>query len=144
MSDRSSDCYRFDGDHHLICLNGKTAREESRYNGRNPRAKSNKYHIVDNCRRCKYKALCFAPVKNKKAFVRAFDANEEMYLYKKEAHGNLLSIEGIEMRVNRSSQIEARSGSSIRTWTMKGKEGGWKRYPQRLSSSRSVTSSGRF
>ena len=110
VSGRSFDCYRFDGNHQLVCLNGKTAREESCYNGRHPRAKSNKYYIVDNCRRCKYKALCFAPVKNKKASVRVFEANEELYLYKKEARENLLSVKGIEMRVNRSSQVEGAFG----------------------------------
>ena len=33
-----------------------------------------------------------------------------MYLYKEEARQNLLSIKGIEMRVNRSSQVEGAFG----------------------------------
>lgn len=110
VSGNSLDYYKFNGDHQLVCLNGKTAREESCYNGRHARAKSNKYYIIDNCRRCKYKALCFTPIKSKKASVRVFETNEEMYLFKQEARENLLSIKGIEMRVNRSSQVEGTFG----------------------------------
>lgn len=110
VSGNSFDYYKFNSDHKLVCLNGKIAREESCYNGRHTRAKNNKYYIIDNCRRCKYKALCFAPIKNKKAFVRVFETNEEMYLFKQEARENLLSRKGIEMRVNRSSQVEGTFG----------------------------------
>lgn len=94
----------------MVCLNGKIAREESCYNGRHARAKSNKYYIIDNCRKCKYKALCFTPIKSKKAFVRVFETNKEMYLFKQETRENLLLINGIEMRVNRSSQVEGTFG----------------------------------
>lgn len=94
----------------MVCLNGKIAREESCFNSRHARAKSNKYHIIDNCRRCKYKVLCFTPIKSKKAFVRVFETNKEMYLFKQEARENLLSINGIEMRVSRSSQVEGTFG----------------------------------
>lgn len=94
----------------MVCLNGKIAREESCYNGRHARAKSNKYYIIDNCRKCKYKVLCFTPIKSKKAFVRVFETNKEIYLIKQEARENLLSINGIVMRVNRSSQVEGTFG----------------------------------
>lgn len=110
VSGNSFDYYKFNSDHKLVCLNGKIAREESCYNGRHTKAKNNKYYIIDNCRRCKYKALCFTPIKNKKAFVRVFETNEEMYLFKQEARENLLSRKGIEMRVNRSSQVEGTFG----------------------------------
>ena len=33
------DYYRFNNNHELICLNGKTAREENYYYGRHPKAK---------------------------------------------------------------------------------------------------------
>ncbi len=110
VSGSGFDYYRFNSDHQLVCLNGKVAREESCYNGRHARAKNNKYYIIDNCRRCKCKVLCFTPIKNKKALARVFEANEEMYLFKREARENLLSRKGIEMRVNRSSQVEGTFG----------------------------------
>lgn len=49
-------------------------------------------------------------LENKKSLVRVFEINEEMYLFKQEARDNLLSIKGIEMRVNRSSQVEGTFG----------------------------------
>lgn len=110
VSGNGFDYYRFNGDHQLVCLNGRIAREESCYNGRHARAKNNKYYIIDNCRRCKYKGLCFAPTKDKRASARVFEASEEMYLFKQEARENLLSRKGIEMRVNRSSQVEGAFG----------------------------------
>ena len=100
------DYYHFNNKHELVCLNEKIAKEENYYYGRHPRAKNNKFYVIDNCRRCKYKEICFTPIKNKKAFVRVFETNEEMYLYRKTARKNLLSVKGIEMRVNRSSQVE--------------------------------------
>ena len=110
VSGENIDYYHFNENHDLVCLNGKIAREETYYNGRHARAKNNKYYVIDNCRRCKYKELCFTPVKNKKTFVRVFETSEEMYLYRKTARENLLSVKGIEMRVNRSSQVEGTFG----------------------------------
>lgn len=110
VSGNKFDHYHFNNNHELICLNGKTAREENYYYGRHPKAKNNKFYIIDNCRRCKYKQVCFTPVKNKKSFERVFETSEEMYLYRKTVRENLLSVKGIEMRVNRSSQVEGTFG----------------------------------
>lgn len=109
VSGENTDYYKFVNGK-LICLNGKTAIEKSEHNGRHPRAKNNKFYVIENCRRCKYKQVCFKPIKNKKATSRVFETNEEMYLYKEEARQNLLSTKGIEMRVNRSSQVEGAFG----------------------------------
>lgn len=105
VSGENIDYFHFE-DHKLICLNGKIAIELSVFNGRHTRAKNNKFYLIDNCRRCRLKPLCFKPIKNKKATFRVFETNEELYVYKKEATSNLLSAKGIEMRVNRSSQVE--------------------------------------
>lgn len=110
VSGNNFDYYEFNDNHQLVCLNNKIAREESFYCGRHAKAKNNKFYIIDNCKRCKYKGLCFTPIKNKKSFVRVFETNEEMYIYRKTARENLLSVKGIEMRVNRSSQVEGTFG----------------------------------
>ena len=109
VSGENVDYYKFINGN-LVCLNGKTAIEKTEHNGRHPRAKNNKFYVVENCRRCKYKQICFKPIKNKKATSRIFETNEEMYLFKEEARQNLLSVKGIEMRVNRSSQVEGAFG----------------------------------
>ena len=110
VSGLNVDYFYFNEHHQLICLNNKVAKETDNYNGRHSHSKSNKFYVIENCRRCKYKELCFIPIKNKKTFVRVFETNEEMYRYKKEARENLLSTKGIEMRVNRSSQVEGTFG----------------------------------
>ena len=109
VSGNNVDLYRFDN-HKLICLNGKTAAEKAVYYGRHPKSKGAKFYLIDNCHRCIYKELCRKPVKDKKANFRVFETSEEMYFYKQEARNNLLSIKGIEMRVNRSSQVEGAFG----------------------------------
>lgn len=109
VSGNNIDLYHFDN-HKLICLNGKTAVEHTTYYGRHPKSKGAKFYLIENCRRCIYKELCRKPVKDKRANFRVFETSEEMYLYKQEARSNLLSIKGIEMRVNRSSQVEGAFG----------------------------------
>ena len=109
VSGENIDYYKFVNGK-LICINGKTAIEKSECYGRHPKAKNNRFYIIENCCRCKYKQACFKPIKNKKSTYRVFETNEEMYLYKEEARQNLLSIKGIEMRVNRSSQVEGAFG----------------------------------
>lgn len=105
VSGENIDYFKFENGK-LICLNGKIAIELSFYNGRHPRAKNNKFYLIEDCRRCRYKKLCFKPIKNFKAISRVFETKEELFVYKEEAKANLLSIKGIEMRVNRSSQVE--------------------------------------
>lgn len=109
ISGENIDYYKF-VDGKLVCLNGKTATETTQFYGRHPKAKNNKFYVIENCRRCKYKKICFKPIKNQKATFRVFETSEEMYLYKQEARENLLSVKGIEMRVNRSSQVEGAFG----------------------------------
>lgn len=109
ISGENIDYYKF-VDGKLVCLNGKTAIRTTQFYGRHPKAKNNKFYVIENCRRCKYKKICFKPIKNQKATFRVFETSEEMYLYKQEARENLLSVKGIEMRVNRSSQVEGAFG----------------------------------
>lgn len=76
VSGLNVDYFYFNEHHQLICLNNKVAKETDNYNGRHSHSKSNKFYVIENCRRCKYKELCFIPIKNKKTFVRVFETNE--------------------------------------------------------------------
>ena len=49
-------------------------------------------------------------MKNKNDNYRIFEVQEELCFYKQKALDNLLSPKGIEMRVNRSSQVEGAIG----------------------------------
>ena len=99
------DLYSFNDKEELVCLNGKTATRCSEYNGRHPKHHGYLY-VIENCKRCKYQKVCKEGVKDKKAIFRCFDVSYEFWKGKTVARENLLTGKGIEMRVNRSSQVE--------------------------------------
>ena len=65
---------------------------------------------IENCRRCKFKSYCMRTVKNKNRHERIFEACYDLWVFKNAAIRNLLSPKGIEMRINRSSQVEGGFG----------------------------------
>ena len=99
------DLYSFNDKEELVCLNGKTATRCSEYNGRHPKQHGYLY-VIENCKRCRYQKACKEGVKDKKAIFRCFDVSYEFWKGKIVARENLLTGKGIEMRVNRSSQVE--------------------------------------
>ena len=99
------DLYSFNDKEELVCLNGKTATRCSEYNGRHPKQHGYLY-VIENCKRCRYQKVCKKGIKDKKAIFRCFDVSYEFWKGKTVARENLLTIKGIEMRVNRSSQVE--------------------------------------
>lgn len=99
------DLYSFNDKEELVCLNGKTATRCSEYNGRHPKHHGYLY-VIENCKRCRYQKVCKEGVKDKKATFRCFDVSYEFWKGKTVARENLLTGKGIEMRVNRSSQVE--------------------------------------
>ena len=101
----SLDLYSFNNDKKLVCLNGKIAIQYSEYNGRHPKHHGYLY-VIENCKRCRYQQTCKAPTKDKKSSTRIFDVSYEFWNGKTLAKNNLLTAKGIEMRVNRSSQVE--------------------------------------
>lgn len=101
----SLDLYSFNDDKELICLNGKTATKYSEYNGRHPKQHGYLY-VIDGCKRCRYQKVCKSATKEKKSPNRIFDVSYEFWYGKTLAKENLLTAKGIEMRVNRSSQVE--------------------------------------
>lgn len=110
ISGSNCNLYRFDDFGNLICLNNKTARKEKVFNGRHPKKGREYFYIIDNCKMCRHKDICLEKVSNKKAQMRVFEVSEELYRFKEQAKKNLLSVKGIEMRVNRSTQVEGAFG----------------------------------
>lgn len=99
------DLYSFNEEKELICLNKKTAAKYSEYNGRHPK-KHGYLYVIEGCKRCRYQRTCKEAIKDKKLPYRIFDASYELWHGRLTAQTNLLSKKGIEMRVNRSSQVE--------------------------------------
>ena len=99
------DLYAFNEEKELFCLNRKIATKYNEFNGRHPK-KHGYLYVVENCKRCRYKKVCKEAIKDKKSDYRIFDASYELWKGRTTAQTNLLTKKGIEMRVNRSSQVE--------------------------------------
>ena len=106
---KTIDKFSVNDNNEVVCLNGKIA---SLLYGSNshPTAKNEMYYIIDSCLYCRYKNVCNKGLTKKYSDKRHFRINKEFIKYKGIARNNLLSTKGIEMRVNRSSQVEGAFG----------------------------------
>lgn len=99
--------YHIGDDGKIFCLNNKelvktNISRHSKYSG-------SEFYEVKNCRSCLYKKYCKKNLK-KKTGPRFFEINKEFLIEKEQAFKNLLSPHGIELRVNRSIQVEGTFG----------------------------------
>lgn len=97
-------------DHSLTCLNDKTTTPIASLGNRNVRRKQNVFYKIENCLYCRHKKICSHTLKHPIKNQRIFETNPSLFLFKNEARTNLLSPKGIEMRINRSSQVEGAYG----------------------------------
>ena len=102
------DLYYFNDNNQLICLNKKVATKTKSYETRIAH-KGSFLYVVESCNYCRLKKYCQFNLKEIKNY-RVFDVNYDYFHLKNQAINNLLSIKGIEMRVNRSSQVEGAFG----------------------------------
>lgn len=103
---RTIPLYTINDDLFLTCLNSKTVPPLTSFNNSHPKSQFHRFYHIPNCVYCRYKNICFSTVKNQKAKFRTFHINPFLEQYKTQARHNLLSPKGIEMRINRSSQVE--------------------------------------
>ena len=108
ISGETYDLYYFNENGDLICLNGKIALKTKEYAGRRTHKGKNLY-VIESCLYCRFKRYCQAGLKEARKY-RIFDVNYDYFKIRKQVIKNLLSPKGIEMRVNRSSQVEGAFG----------------------------------
>lgn len=108
VSGRNPSLYRID-DGILKCLSGNEG-TKVHIEGRHPRSASTSFYRIEGCNQCEFRLFCKRFHKNKDEDFRIFEVNEEFVRYKQESETNLLSAKGIEMRVNRSTQVEGAFG----------------------------------
>ena len=101
--------YHFDENKNLICLNGKIA-SKCQNGNTHSRGRETAFYHIENCRRCKFKPYCMKATKDKSRQERFFEVCYDLYVFRNQAIDNLLSSKGIEMRINRSSQVEGAFG----------------------------------
>ena len=101
--------YTFDDG--IMCLNTNIGKEISfKTNSAHQRNKDTKLYIFEGCNNCNYSYICKKNLKNKDENFRKVELNSDYELLKEQARNNLLSPKGIEIRINRSIQVEGTFG----------------------------------
>lgn len=101
--------YRINSDNTITCLNGKIGYVCESVKT-HPRKQGSTFYKIDGCNECNYKDYCKRFMKDKTENFKIFEVSQKLQNFIQEAETNLLSREGIEMRVNRSSQVEGTFG----------------------------------
>lgn len=109
VSGRNPFPYRVNSDKTITCLNGNIGQMEE-IEGRHVKNKDSYFYRVEGCSICSFSSFCKRYMSRKDADFRIFEVNEELRKLIQESETNLLSAKGIEMRVNRSSQVEGAFG----------------------------------
>ena len=103
-SGRNPDCYAYDGGR-IVCLNGLEALPAA-VPGRHPKRAGGTFVEVTGCLGCPFSDYCRRFQGNPDPGRKVFEVVEELERLKAASHANLLSVEGIEARVNRAIQAE--------------------------------------
>ena len=94
----------------VLCLNTCIGREIPFNKKHHQRYKEGTLYEFDECDNCGYAYICKKLLKNKNLNYRLYELIPDYELLKEQARNNLLSPEGIEIRVNRSIQVEGTFG----------------------------------
>ena len=95
----------------FACLNNKLGKEIPYDNYNHQKNKNSKMYIFEGCTNCGYAYICKAKLKDKDKEYRKVELNINYEKLKNEVRENLLSLEGIEIRINRSIQVEGSFGN---------------------------------
>ncbi len=104
-SARNPDCYHLNEDGTITCLNGFVGHEVLLPN-RHPRKAESVFFKIDGCNSCHWRPFCKKYMFRQDEDFKIFEVVKELERFKYQAQDNLCSIKGIEMRVNRSIQVE--------------------------------------
>lgn len=105
VNGNNPDCYQLNDDGTITCLNGLIGEEVTIENRHHKKANA-VFFKVNGCNSCSFKTYCKRFMKKQEEDFKIFEVVKEMQLFKQEATNNLLSPKGIEIRVNRSIQVE--------------------------------------
>ena len=104
-SGTNPDCYHLNNDDTITCLNGNTG-YEVKLNNRHPRKANAVFYKVDGCLNCPWAPFCKKFMREQDENYKIFEVIKDFERLKSIAHSNLCSTKGIELRVNRSIQVE--------------------------------------
>lgn len=93
------------------CMNGNEGKEIPFTKERHQKSYKTKLYEFTGCLDCPYEYKCRAKMKDRDTDYRTAELSVQFEKYKKQARDNLKSIKGIEIRVNRSIQVEGSFGN---------------------------------
>lgn len=109
VSGQNPSQYIINDDDTITCLNKKIGYELILEN-RHPKKANARFYKIEGCKDCNFKYYCKRYMNNKDEDYKIFEVNVKLQHYINESEKNLLSPKGIEMRVNRRSQVEGSFG----------------------------------
>ena len=74
------------------------------------RIKGSKLYLFEGCLNCLYEYKCREKIKDRTIDYRKYELSLKEQIYREQVKENLLSIKGIEIRINRSIQVEGTFG----------------------------------
>lgn len=104
-SGRRPALYELNNDNSITCLGGLNA-VPTEIEGRHHKLKNGLFYRVHCPEECPFMPYCRQWMKIPVAAERVFEINPEYQRLKQQARDRLLSVKGIELRVNRSCQVE--------------------------------------
>lgn len=108
VSGRNPNQYHLNDDETITCLNGNIGYKTDL--SWHHRKAGSTFYKVEGCNNCLFSIYCKRFMKEKKEDFKIFEVTIKLQKYIQQAEINLLSVEGIEMRVNRSAQVEGTFG----------------------------------
>ena len=110
VSGRNPAQYRLNPDETITCLNGNTGYAIT-LKDRHPKYSNSVFYKVVGCKDCEFNTYCKRWQKKKNENFKIFEVVVPLRRYIQQAEDNLLSVQGICMRVNRSIQSEGAFGA---------------------------------
>lgn len=104
-SARNPDAFHLNDDDTITCLNGHVG-HEVKLPFRHPRRSESVFFKVEGCTNCQWSPYCKRFMSNQEEDFKIFEVVKDLERYKYESQLNLCSPKGIELRVNRSIQVE--------------------------------------
>lgn len=110
VSGKNPDTYTYNKENDsIICLFNKVG-NVVKLDNRHPKNADSVFFKIEGCNDCPFKTYCKRYMKIKDEDFKIFEVNREYSVLKQQSVNNLLSVKGIEMRVNRSIQAEGTIG----------------------------------
>ncbi len=103
------DCYHLLNNDKIVCLNGLIG-EEVILENRHHRKKESVFYKVEGCLHCDWMPFCKRYMRRWDEDFKIFEVVKKLERYKYQSQDNLCSPKGIELRVNRSIQVEGDFG----------------------------------